>query len=182
MPYELPAKEPQVLHYELLSLVVGRFTDEQVSVIVDEVRNIINEAGATNIQDESMGRRPLAYRIEGDRNGTYHVFEFDCDTAHLSIIHEKLRIRKDIARFMIVKKRPVTAEQRQAYEALRAQLLAERQAEKDKAAAEKKPASTPVAPIADAPAAVVEADSAGEVPSTPEEKLDTLIDNTSVEA
>jgi hypothetical protein len=50
--------------------------------------------------------------VAGSRSGSYAVAEFDMEKPRLSEFNEKLRIRKDVARFLIIKKNVKTAEEK----------------------------------------------------------------------
>jgi ribosomal protein S6 len=159
--FEMPAKEPQITHYELLVLVLGRFSEDQATAIFEDIAGFITSLGATITKQLPMGRRPLAFQIDHERHGTYHAFEFDCDRSQIAVLHEKLRIRKDVARFMIVKKPDLTDTQIQQYESLRANLLASRQS----AAAAETP--TPAVVETAAPAATESVDTPPAVEAAP---------------
>lgn len=123
--FEFPAKEAQSEHYELLLLILGDFTEEQSASIYAEAKELITAAGGQITLENPMGRRNLAYPVKNVHTGTYYAVEFDLEKSALAIVHEKLRIRKDVARFMIVKKATLTQEAKDAYEEMRAHLVSE---------------------------------------------------------
>jgi small subunit ribosomal protein S6 len=130
--FEFPEKEAQSDHYELLLLIVGDFTEEQANTIYGEAKELIAAADGTVTAENLMGRRNLAYRVNNVYTGTYFAVEFDLDKSKVAALSEKLRIRKDVARFMISKKEVLTQEEKDAYEGMREQLMNEGKAQKQK--------------------------------------------------
>lgn len=141
--FEFPAKEERTEHYELLLLIVGDFTEEQANSIFGDAKELITAAGGAITLENPMGRRNLAYRVNNTHTGTYFAVEFDMERSKVAGVHEKLRIRKDVARFMITKKDVLSQEEQDAYESLREQLVnegkEERRQEQEEADKKKKP-------------------------------------------
>ncbi len=110
--FDFPKKEATVDHYELLLLVLGSYSDEEAALVFEQTKQYITEAGGTITSEQVIGRRTLAYKIQLQRVGSYAAVEFDIKGQALQHVREKLRIRKDVARFLIVKKRTYTAEEK----------------------------------------------------------------------
>lgn len=125
--FVVPPKEVETKHYEMLVLIGGSATEEQAQTIIGEVKAVMTALGATITLEQAWGRRPLAYTVAGSKSGTYFVMEFDLATDKLPELNEKLRIRKDVTRFLIVTKRVKSAEE-----------IAEEQRVRDKIDARKK--------------------------------------------
>lgn len=110
-PVDFLPKEEFSEHYELLLLIAGTMTDEEAAMIVDSVKTLLADMGATMTHDAILGRRNLGYSVAKSRTGVYGLFEFDLLKKQLPAIQEKLRLRKDITRFLIIKKTVLTAEE-----------------------------------------------------------------------
>lgn len=143
-----PSKEVQKDHYEILLLIAQDFTTEQADAIFAEVKGFVTAVEGTIVAERPMGRKPLAYRVNGGNTGTYFALECEIPKPEVAVVHEKMRIRKDIARFMIVKKEVMTPEEKEAYETLREQLMSEGKAEREQEEADQKPAKAKPAPAA----------------------------------
>lgn len=115
--FEFPAKELAPEHYELLLLVTGNASDEDAAKTFEEVKKLLVAAGGTISLEEAQGRKALAYSVEKTKTANYFLVEFDLLGAALPSFQEKLRIRKDVTRMLIVKKRSLTDEQRTKQEA-----------------------------------------------------------------
>lgn len=109
--FSAPPKEAAVDHYELLLLMLGSYSDEEAAQVFAQAKQYITEAGGAITSEQVMGRRPLAYKIQLQRVGSYFVVEFNINPQALGQVREKLRIRKDVARFLLVKKHQYTAEE-----------------------------------------------------------------------
>lgn len=128
--FQFPKKEVQRDHYEIMVLVTGGELEE-VQKIFDGVKKLITSFGGITTSEDPLGRRSLGYTVAGTRSGTYYVAEFDCDKSKIAELREKLRIQKEIARFLIVKKRLKTEEELVEEERIRKKIES-RKAEKMK--------------------------------------------------
>lgn len=102
--FVMPQKEVPVEHYEMLALMPGASTEQDVDVTIADITAFLTAQGATITLTQNLGRKSLGYTVMGSRNGTYVVYEFDAVTSAIAAMNEKLRIRKDLARFLIVRK------------------------------------------------------------------------------
>ncbi len=109
--FVFPTKDEKVQHYELMLLVSGNATDEEAAKTFGEAKALLEAGKATITHEEVVGRKALAYSIDDTKMGSYFIAEFDLVSTLLPEINEKLRIRKDVARFMIIKKKKRTAEE-----------------------------------------------------------------------
>lgn len=110
-PFVLPAKEVETDHYEVMVLMPGAATEQEAVATFDQVKETIKALGGTLTSDQNLGRRALGFTVENSRSGTYAVAEFDMEKPRLAELNEKLRIRKDVARYMLVKKHVKSAEE-----------------------------------------------------------------------
>jgi ribosomal protein S6 len=109
--FVFPTKDEKIQHYELMLLVSGNATDEEAAKTFSEVKALFEAGKAEITHEEVLGRRALAYSIDDTKMGSYFIAEFDLVSTLLPELNEKLRIRKDVARFMIIKKKKRTAEE-----------------------------------------------------------------------
>lgn len=109
--FEMPQKEVSTQHYEMLMLLPGSSTEEEAATSAKEVADFLTAQNCEITKQENLGRKNLGYTVAGSRNGTYVLYEFNTATTQIAPINEKLRIRKDVARFLIVKKVEKTDEQ-----------------------------------------------------------------------
>ncbi|HLD21558.1 MAG TPA: 30S ribosomal protein S6 [Patescibacteria group bacterium] len=167
-------KEERIEHYEILVLLTQMESEQTAQSIIDSIKNHITDFGGMITHEENLGNRELAYTIAKARMGIFYTIEFDLPTSKLKEINEKLRIRKDITRFLIVKKHIKSTEELAEDERIRqkiegrkkakmlANLAVENAAQEKAAAKETAETKTPITPVSSRPAAVIE-----ETPATP---------------
>lgn len=87
--------------YELTAVFAGSVSDTEVTAAADRVQKIITDAGATNVAQLAMGKHKLSYTIQNNAYGSYIVFTFECEEAASRVMQQKLRLSKDVIRFML---------------------------------------------------------------------------------
>lgn len=102
---ELAPKEVASDHYEVLVLQIAAETEEAAQAVHTDLVKDIEGVGGKITLNNFLGAQELAYMIDKTKQGYYGVFEFDMETLRVSELNEKFRIRKDVKRFMITKKR-----------------------------------------------------------------------------
>lgn len=130
--YAFPEKDAKTQHYQILVLSTQVETEEQATALSQEVKKEIEALSGSITKEEMWGNKSLAYSVNNTRNGFYFQMEFDMDTLHLVRLNEKLRIRKDVARFIIVKKRVVSSEEQAEQERVKAIIEKRRTAKMEK--------------------------------------------------
>ena len=148
-------------NYENLVIVKPTFTAEEIQASVKAIEEVITSNGGEIAATNAMGMRKLAYPIEKNERGYYHVIYYTIAPAAIAEIERRFRINEDLLRFVTIK-----------YDTNREIVAFNGLVEKAKKAAEAKAAApakeeTPVeeAPKAEeAPAA--EAPAATEAPAT----------------
>lgn len=188
--FEFPEKEVQSEHYETLMLVAGTASEEEAAAAFEGMKKEITEVGGTITFEEAWGRKKLAYTVAHSKHGYYFVVEFDAEKNLVADINTRLRNRKDITRFLTVKKKELSAEEQEEMQRIREKIVmrSHKAAKEEEAEAAKKDAEEVAKKKAAAKAA--EAESSEEVkeeqPEAPaeekaeapakEEKLDELLD------
>lgn len=108
---EFAPAEDRHEHYEMLVLIPGQLTEEQAQEVQQQVTELMMAEGAQTTHEEFLGRRALGYTVAGGRHGYYVVVEFDMARHLLDALQRKLRVAKNVARFLIIKKHVKTAEE-----------------------------------------------------------------------
>lgn len=167
-------------HYDLLYILPGTKTDDEVKPMIDAVRAIVTEHGATDVKTDFWGKRKLAYEINGLRSGFYDLVQFDLETTKLQALDKVLGLNEHIVRHQVTRRKVLTPEQIAAETALRERIAARQQAVKDQEAAATIKAESDASMLA-APAPVsTPAPAAPSEPVTPEQldkKLEELLEN-----
>ena len=99
-------------YYENLVIVKPTFTAEEIQASIKTVEETITLSGGEIAATNSMGMRKLAYPINKNERGYYHVIYYSVAPAAISEIERRFRINEDLLRFVTIKyntNREVTA-------------------------------------------------------------------------
>lgn len=88
-------------HYELLALVSGSLSDEELAAAQEQIRGIVEKHGGRLTKQGVWEKRKLAYPIQHIKQGAYLLFLFDGEPATLvelnrTLTHERLVLRHHI--------------------------------------------------------------------------------------
>jgi len=90
--------------YELVFLTDFRLSDEEVVGLADQYKEMITSAGARIVQEESWGKRPLAYPINKLNEAKYHLIRIETDGDYpLTEVEQRMRQNDQILRFLSVR-------------------------------------------------------------------------------
>jgi len=99
-------------NYENLVIVKPTFTAEEIQASIAAIEEVITSNGGEIAATSPMGMRKLAYPINKNERGYYHVVYYTVAPAAISEIERRFRINEDLLRFVTIKydtKREVTA-------------------------------------------------------------------------
>ena len=119
-------------NYELLYIIPGDKTEEEVKSITEEIKQLLVQHGATVVKQDFWGKRKLAYEIDKIRQGYYDLMAFDAETEKLQALEQALRLHENVLRHQITIRIVKTPEQIAAEEQLRERIAAKRAAVKEK--------------------------------------------------
>lgn len=101
--------------YELLLVLPGTLDDKEVEVKAAEVLSLVKEFG-DEAELHVMGKNRLAYPIKQIRYGYFYTVTFKSEAEKAEQLLEKLRIHREILRFMVSHfNTNLTAQQKIAY-------------------------------------------------------------------
>lgn len=104
-------KKDKTPHYEMLYIVSNKFTEEEVTPIVEKVNKMITKNGGTITYEEKWGKKKLAYPINHFNHGYYQLVEFDGKGENMAQIDREMRMSSEILRHQIVSAIARTAEE-----------------------------------------------------------------------
>lgn len=99
-------------NYENLVIVKPTFTAEEIQASIKAVEEVITSNGGEIAATDSMGMRKLAYPINKNERGYYHVIYYSVAPSSIAEIERRFRINEDLLRFVTIKydtNREVTA-------------------------------------------------------------------------
>jgi small subunit ribosomal protein S6 len=89
--------------YEELFIVRPDATDEEIDPIIEQVKNIVTQAGGTLDKTEKWGVRKLAYRVLKHAEGQYVLLQFSVDADAVREIERRLRVSDVVLKFLTVR-------------------------------------------------------------------------------
>jgi len=127
--------------YEIIFVVRPDVPEEDVDKLIAQMEGVVTSAGGKLEKTEKMGRRRLAYRVGGHREGFYVLFTLEGGGDTVKEFERRLKVTDSVIKFLSVR---VDEELKRAekFKALRAKQEARRP--------RAKPPATPPAPAAEA--------------------------------
>jgi small subunit ribosomal protein S6 len=92
--------------YELLYLVSGNYTDEEIEPIKAKVRELIEKAEGKILLEDTLGKRKLAYPINNQHSGSYLLCEFELEGINLKKLDTDMKLTTELLRHTVVKREP----------------------------------------------------------------------------
>ena len=99
-------------HYENLVIVKPTLTAEEIQESIKAIEEVITSNGGEIATTDAMGMRKLAYPIDKNERGHFHVIYYSAKPAVISEIERRFRINEELLRFVTIKydtNREVTA-------------------------------------------------------------------------
>jgi small subunit ribosomal protein S6 len=93
-----------VTAYETLLILDPELPEERQTEIITRMRELIERGGGTWSTHDVWGRRRLAYEIDHQGEGTYHLVTFACEADTLDELSRILKITDGVMRHMAVRR------------------------------------------------------------------------------
>jgi small subunit ribosomal protein S6 len=90
-------------NYENLVIVKPTLTAEEIQASLKAIEEVITSNGGEIAATDSMGMRKLAYPIDKNERGYFHVIYYTVAPASISEIERRFRINEDLLRFVTIK-------------------------------------------------------------------------------
>src|SRR3954453_6135059 len=94
--------------YDLMLVLSTTVEDDRRAKILSDVEGQITGAGGTVQRNDDWRTRPLTYEIRHQREGEYHLLQFNGPPVLLEALSHNLRIDDAVLRFRIIKVLPGT--------------------------------------------------------------------------
>jgi small subunit ribosomal protein S6 len=96
--------------YELMLVLRPDLADERTSAVIDRTTRAIVSAGGQIVKVAPWGRRRLAYAIDRNREGSYHIILFEAPSEAIVELERGLLITEELLRHLVTRvERPVKA-------------------------------------------------------------------------
>ncbi len=89
--------------YEELFIVRPDATEEEVDPLIEQLKNVITQAGGTLEKTEKWGVRKLAYRLLKYNEGQYILLQFNAGPETVKEIERRLRVADLVIKFLTVR-------------------------------------------------------------------------------
>ncbi len=136
--------------YELMYLLGANVADPDVPQVTEQVKKFVADFGGTEIEEQQLGKKKLAYPIGKTRNGYYVVVNFSMDGKKVNDLDAKIRtMDSTIIRYLLIN-------QEEHLERTKKDAVVQAKMNKNRTQQPAPAATTPATP-ADAPAPKTEA-------------------------
>jgi small subunit ribosomal protein S6 len=99
--------------YELMLVLRPDAPDDRAQAVIDRTTRQIATAGGQIVKVAPWGRRRLAYQIDRQREGSYHIVLFEAPAEAIAELEHGLMITEEVLRHLVVRvERPVKAPRR----------------------------------------------------------------------
>ncbi len=88
-------------YYEMLCVLPGTLAESDVQPVVTQVKDIVSQAGATDVSVTQKGKSRLAYPIKHIRYGYFQLFHFQAEPEALSHMRKKTELMDQVLRAII---------------------------------------------------------------------------------
>jgi small subunit ribosomal protein S6 len=89
--------------YELMYLLGSHVADTDIPQISEQIQKFVSDFGGTDIVENQLGKKKLAYPIKKTRNGNYVTVNFTMDTKKINDLDAKIRTQDQvIIRYLLI--------------------------------------------------------------------------------
>ena len=89
--------------YEIKFIVKADIAEEEVANVVKSFESIITDMGGKILNSKDLGQKKLAYEIEKQVRGYYHLLNVECESKAVKEFDRKALIDERILRHLIIK-------------------------------------------------------------------------------
>jgi small subunit ribosomal protein S6 len=89
--------------YEELFIVRPDATEEEVDPLIEQLRNVVTQAGGTMDRADKWGVRKLAYRVLKYNEGQYILLQFSAKAEVVKEIERRLRVADLVLKYLTVR-------------------------------------------------------------------------------
>jgi small subunit ribosomal protein S6 len=90
-------------NYELMFIIRPDIPDEEADRLISTLEGIATQSGATLKKTERIGKRRLAYRVRGFKDGNYVLFDIDSGPQPVKELERRLRVAEPVIKYLTVR-------------------------------------------------------------------------------
>jgi small subunit ribosomal protein S6 len=92
----------EIVH-ETMYILRSDLAEEQVDREIAKYKNILQDAGATEIEIQHRGKRRLAYEIKRQREGVYVQMNYKAQGSEIAPLERAMRLSDEVIRYLTIK-------------------------------------------------------------------------------
>ncbi len=92
-------------HYELLYIIPGRYTEEEMEGISGKINETVKKHSGEITLTDNLGSKKIAYPIANTQVGNYLVIEFNAEPEKIKELEGELKLTPEVLRCEIVLKK-----------------------------------------------------------------------------
>lgn len=89
--------------YEGMYIISARLSDDARNKALNKIKDGITSYGGEIHRVHDMGKKRLAYEIEGHREGHYYIIYFDVPATAISEMWQEYHLSEDLIRFITLR-------------------------------------------------------------------------------
>lgn len=89
--------------YEIMFIVKADISEDEVKETVSTFEKVLTDMGAKIENSKDLGQKKLAYEINKQVRGYYHLLNATCESAAVKEFDRRARIDERILRHLIIK-------------------------------------------------------------------------------
>ena len=93
-------------HYELLIVLPGTLTENEVEPELEKVTTAVENTGAEDINTRNLGKVRMAYPMDGIEYGYYYNLQYQADPSEIPDLQQELSKNNNLLRSIITKYDP----------------------------------------------------------------------------
>jgi small subunit ribosomal protein S6 len=89
--------------YEVVFIIDPATGEEDTTRLVENLQKIVTDQGGAITKSESMGRRPLAYKVGRNTEGHFMLFEIEGTGSEIAELERRMRVSDQVMRYLTVR-------------------------------------------------------------------------------
>ncbi len=89
--------------YEVIFIIRPDMPEAEVEALVEQMQQDVVGAGGQMVKVDKWGKRPLAYRVSGQREGYFVLFELQGTGEPLRELERRLKVTEPVLKFFSVR-------------------------------------------------------------------------------
>jgi len=89
--------------YEELFIIKPDMPEEEIEPFLEQLKNVITNAGGTVDKVDQWGKRKLAYKVDRYREGNYVLMQFSAGPEIVKEFERRLRVADPVIKFLTVR-------------------------------------------------------------------------------